>query len=180
MSGITTWSAVWQPSEIIIYPVAEDIGTTELADDGTSPAFIPAAAHSTAANSEASPGIAWTEDINMDQEGTLTVTSIYAEFEWQSRFLIGGGGGTTSSSKIQISGDGGTTFVDLTDNYDNTSATFTVRIRAGTGRWISSLTTGANQLQIRLVHWSDDGGGVATSEAQVRSNSYIRLTYAKT
>lgn len=167
-------------TDVIIYPVAEDLGTTEITTDGTSPAYMPAAAHSTAANAEGTPGVAWTEDINFEQEGTITLISIYAEFEWQTRFLIGAGGGTTSSSKIQISRDAGASWVDLTDNYDNTSATFTTRIRAGVGLWVTTIVAGVNQLGFRLVHWTNDGGGVATSEAQIRSNSYIRISYRKT
>ena len=165
--------------EVIIYPVAEDAGVTEAADDGTSPAYYPAAAHSTAANAEASPGVAWSEDIDLEQEGAITIISIYFEFEWQTRFLIGAGAGTQSSSKIQISRDGGTTWVDVTDNFNNTAATMTNRIRAAVGAWITTLVAGANQLQFRLVHWTDDAGAVATSEAQIRSNSYVRLSYRK-
>lgn len=165
--------------EVIIYPVAEDAGVIELADDGASPAYYPAAPHSTAANAEGAPGIAWSEDLDFEQEGTIDIISIYAEFEWQTRFLVGAGAGTQSSSKIQISRDGGTNWVDLTDNFNNGAAVMTNRIRAGVGRWITTIVAGANQLQLRLVHWTDDGGGVSTSEAQIRSNSYIRLTYRK-
>lgn len=165
--------------DVIIYPVAEDAGTDELADDGTAPAHYPAAAHSTNANAEGAPGVAWTEDVDFEQEGTITIISIYAEFEWQTRFLVGAGAGTQSSSKIQISRDGGANWVDLTDNFDNAAAVMTGRIRAGVGVWIPTIVAGANQLAFRLVHWTDDGGGVSTSEAQIRSNSYVRITYRK-
>jgi len=165
--------------EIIIYPVAEDAGVTELAQDGSDPPWYPAAAHSTAANAEGAPGVAWAEDINFEQEGAINIISIYAEFEWQTRFLVGAGAGTQSSSKIQISRDGGANWVDLTDNFNNAAAVMTVRIRAGVGLWIPTIVAGANQLQFRLVHWTDDGGAVSTSEAQIRSNSYVRVTYRK-
>ena len=165
--------------EVIIYPVAEDAGVTELAQDGSDPPWYPAAAHSTAANAEGAPGIAWTEDINFEQEGTITIISIYAEFEWQTRFLVGAGAGTQSSSKIQISRDGGAAWIDLTDNFNNAVAVMTNRIRAGVGLWIPTIVAGANQLMFRLVHWTDDVGAVSTSEAQVRSNSYVRITYRK-
>lgn len=165
--------------DVVIYPVSEDITGTEITDTGSAPIFMPTSAHSTTANAEGSAAAAWTETIDFEQIGVISIISVYWEFEWQSRFVIGGGGGTTSSSKIQVSGDGGTTWTDLTDNYDNTSATMTTRIRAGVGNILTSLSSGTNQLSMRLVHWTNDGGSVATSEAQIRSNSYIRLTYRK-
>ena len=165
--------------EVIIYPVAEDAGVTELAEDGSDPPWYPAAAHSTAANAEGAPGVAWSEDIDFEQAGTINIISIYAEFEWQTRFLVGAGAGTQSSSKIQISRDGGANWVDLTDNFNNAAAVMTNRFRAGVGLWIPTIVAGANQLQFRLVHWTDDGGAVSTSEAQIRSNSYVRVTYRK-
>jgi len=165
--------------EVIIYPVAEDAGITELAQDGSDPPWYPAAANSTAANAEGAPGVAWSEDIDFEQEGTINIISIYAEFEWQTRFLVGAGAGTQSSSKIQISRDGGANWVDLTDNFNNAAAVMTVRIRAGVGLWVPTIVAGANQLMFRGCHWTDDGGAVSTSEMQLRSNSYIRITYRK-
>lgn len=165
--------------EVVIYPVAEDAGVTEAADDGLAPAFYPVAAHSTNANAEGVPGVAWMEDIDFEQEGTINIISIYAEFEWQTRFLIGAGAGTQSSSKIQISRDAGANWVDLTDNFNNVNAAMTGRVRAGVGLWINTIVTGANQLALRLVHWTNDAGAVSTSEAQIRSNSYVHITYRK-
>ena len=165
--------------EIVIYPVAEDVATTELANDGTAPIYLPVAAASTAVVGEGAAVAAWTEDIDFEQAGTITIISIYAEFEWQTRFLIGAGNGVNSQSKIQISGNGGGAWVDLTDNYVNAAATMTNRIRAGVGAWITTVTAGANQLQFRLMHWVDSGTAVSTSEAQIRSNSYVRITYRK-
>lgn len=165
--------------DVVIYPVAEDAGVTELVDDGSSPAFYPAVAASTNAVGEGAAVAAWTEDINFEQEGTINVISIYAEFEWQTRFLIGAGNGVNSVSKIQISRDGGATFVDLTENFINPNAAMTARNREGVGLWIPTIVAGANQLQLRLVHWVDAGNGISTSEAQIRSNSFIRITYRK-
>ena len=165
--------------EIVIYPVAEDAGTTELSDDGTSPTYFPVAAASTAVVGEGNGVAAWTEDIPFEAEGTITIIAIYAEFEWQTRFLVGAGNGTNTESKIQISGDGGGSWVDLTDTYTHSTAAMTNRIRAGVGRWVSTITAGSNQLQFRLLHWVDVGTGVSTSEAQIRSNSYVRITYIK-
>ena len=165
--------------DVVIYPVAEDADVTELADDGAAPAFYPAVAHSTAANAEGAPGVAWSEAINFEQEGTITIISIYAEFEWQTRFLIGLGAGANSISKIQISRDAGANWVDLSDNFTNPAAVMTARNREGVGLWIPTIVAGVGQLMLRLVHWTDDPGGIATSEAQIRSNSYVRITYRK-
>lgn len=168
--------------EVIIYPVAEDLDTTELTDDGTSPAFMPAAAASTNSNSEAAPGVVLSEDINFEQAGTTTIISIYAEFRWQSKYTVGGGDATQSRSKVQISRDAGATWVDLTDNFNNASTVYVNRTRQGVGRWIPTVVAGANQLMVRLVHWTNDtvgGAGRSTSEAQLRSDSYLRITYRK-
>lgn len=168
--------------DVVIYLVAEDAATDEIADDGTSPAFYPAAAHSTDSNSEAVPGIAWTENINFEQEGTIDLISIYAEFEWQTKLTLEGGDATNSISKIQISRDGGATWVDVTDNFTNPAVDMTNRKRFGVGLWITLILAGYNQLQFRLCHWTDDsvgGIGRSTSEAQIRCNSYVRLTYRK-
>jgi hypothetical protein len=165
--------------DVVIYPVAEDAGTTELADDGSSPAYYPAAAHSTNAVGEGAAVAAWTEDINFEQQGNINIISIYAEFEWQTRFLIGAGNGVNSVSKIQMSRDGGANFIDLTDNFINPLAVMTARVREGVGLWIPTIVAGANQLVFRLLHWVDVGTGVSTSECQIRSNSFVRITYRK-
>ena len=165
--------------DVVIYLVAEDAGVIELADDGSSPAFYPAAAASTNVVGEVNAVVAWTEDINFEQDGTITVISIYAEFEWQTQFLIGAGNGVNSVSKIQISRDAGANWVDLTDNFTNPLAAMTARNREGVGLWITTIVAGANQLSFRLVHWVDAGTGVSTSEAQIRSNSFVRITYRK-
>lgn len=166
--------------EVVIYPVAEDVATTTLTNDGSSPIYMPAAAASTAAVGVGAAATAWSEDINFEQEGTVSVISIYAEFEWQTRFLVGAGNGTNTESKMQISSNGGGAWTDLTDTYTHNAAVMTNRRRAGTGRWITAVTTGANQLQFRLLHWVDVGTGVSTSEAQIRSNSYVAIAYLKT
>ena len=178
----TSISGKLNVQDVVIYPVAEDVSTDEIADDGTSPPYYPVAAHSTDSNAEVTPGVAWTEDIDFEQEGVVNLISIYAEFEWQTLVVVGGGDATNSLSKIQISRDGGATWVNLTDNFINPAIAMTNRIRAGVGLWIPTIVAGAAQLQFRLVHWTDDsvgGGGRSTSEAQIRSNSYVRITYRK-
>jgi predicted dehydrogenase len=138
---------------------------------------MPTSAATTSAANEGSAAVAWSEDVDFEQEGTITVVSIYAEFHWHTQYTDGGGS-DNSYSKIQITGDGGSTWVDLTDTFANpTTGATTIRERNGVGRWISAITSGANQLQFRLVHWVSNGSD--TSAARIRSNSYVRITYRK-
>jgi len=82
---------------------------------------------------------------------------------------------------MQISGNGGGAWVDVTDDFAHQGtrivASTSARIRAGSGKWLSTISTGANQLRIRLVHQTSNGSHAST--AQLRSSSYIRLTYLK-
>ena len=175
---LITWISSYQPQNVILYPTGPDTGTTEAVEEGISPSYFPTAAHSSAATLEATPGVAWSRLFTLLPQGTLTVLSIYVEFEWRARFVAGAGGGTTSSRKVQVSSDGGTTWVDTTDNFNTTAATLTNRIRAATGQWVTSVTGQDSRFGVRLVHWQN-GTGADRSEAQIRTNSYIRLTYVK-
>ena len=161
--------------ELIIYLTADEAGTTELTDDGTSPAYYPASAHSTTATSVTA---ALTKQITVESEATVTVSSMYIEAEWQTAIA---NAASISTSKVQISGDGGSSWVDVTDDFTNQgtdiTATASERIRAGSGKWLSTISTGANQLRIRLVHQTNNASHAST--AQFRSSSYIRLTYLK-
>ena len=161
--------------ELIIYLTADSAGTTEIADDGTSPPYYPSSAHSTTATSATA---ALTKQITVESEGTVTVSSMYVEAEWQTAIA---NAASTTTSKIQISGNGGSAWVDVTDDFahqgTSIAAATSDRIRAGSGKWLSTISTGANQLRIRLVHQTSNGSHAST--AQLRSSSYIRLTYLK-
>lgn len=157
--------------DVVIYPLAEDVGITVISDDGSSPPAYPLAGHAT---SSLTPVAAWTEDINFEANMSVTVISIYAELRWQTQIDNVAG---HSYSKVQISGDGGSTWQDMTDVFDNQVAALTDRTRKGVGQWLSAVVVGTNQLQMRLVHYVDDAA--RTSTAKMRSDSYIRLTYRK-
>lgn len=153
--------------DVVIYPGAEDRATTELNRDGMSPNYL---AESSQSNLDEAAGMAspaWTEDIDFEQSGTII--SIYAEMRWAQKQT----GGGTSSAKMQISGDGGSTWVDLTDNVTETGTSYADKTRAGVGRWITAITAGANQLQIRLCQW----GGTTSSQVKLREDSYLRIAY---
>lgn len=156
-----------------IYIVAEDIGTTEISDDGSSPALTAESSKSNANETAGEADPNWSEDIDFEPGGTTTIISIFYELHWQQKRT----GGTTSSGKLQISGDGGSSWVDVTDDITETGTTYADKTRIGTGRHITAVTAGSNQLQMRLVTWSADATSV---ETKMRSDSYIRPTYKKT
>lgn len=158
--------------EIVIYPVAEDIGTTEVDDDGTSPALTAEVSETNAneAAGETTPN--WSEDIDFETYGVITVIAIHYNLRWQQKRTAG----TTSSAKWQISGDGGTTWVDVTDNVTEVGAVYADKTRIGVGRHITTIKPGSNQLQLRLCAWTDG----TSVETKVRSDSYIRLAIKKT
>ena len=161
--------------ELIIYLTADSAGTAEITDDGTSPPYFPSTAHSTTATSATA---ALTKQITVESEGTITVLSMYIEAEWQTAIA---NAASTTTSKVQISGNGGSAWVDVTDDFahqgTDITATAADRIRAGSGKWLSTISTGANQLRLRLVHQTSNASHAST--AQLRSSSYIRLTYLK-
>ncbi len=158
-------------SDVVIYLVAEDQGTTEISDDGSSPAFTAqvSKAHATEGAGEADPN--WFEDIDFEGFGTITVVSIFYELHWQMKIT----GAGTGNAKLQISGDGGSNWVDVTDDITETGTSYVDKTRIGVGRHITTITKGSNQLQLRLVTWSN-----ATSvETKIRSDSYIWLACKK-
>ena len=161
--------------ELIIYLTADSAGTAEITDDGTSPPYFPSTAHSTTSTSATA---ALTKQITVESEGTITVLSMYIEAEWQTAVA---NAASTTTSKIQISGNGGSSWADVTDDFahqgTDIAATAADRIRAGSGKWLSTISTGANQLRLRLVHQTNNASHAST--AQLRSSSYIRLTYLK-
>ena len=103
---------------------------------------------------------------------------MYIEAEWQTAIA---NAASITTSKIQISGNGGSSWADVTDDFahqgTDIAATAADRIRAGSGKWLSTISTGANQLRLRLVHQTNNASHAST--AQLRSSSYIRLTYLK-
>jgi hypothetical protein len=157
-------------NEVIIYPTAEDSSTTALSDDGTSPAYLTAATHTGDTNWTD----AWTEDINFEQAGTISVISIYAEVEFEMKTSDAG---ATATARLQISGDGGGSWVTVTDELTTTSTAYVEKLRAGTGTWISAITAGANQLQFKLQHKISDGTKIVSTA--MRTSTYFRITYRK-
>ena len=157
--------------DVVIYLAAEDRATTELDSDGSSPNYLPESSQSNANEAAGEANPAWIENFDFEQNGTITVISIYAELHWAQKQT----GGGTSYVKIQISGDGGCTWVDMTDNVAETTSSYVDKTRIGVGRWITSITAGTNKLQLRACQW----GGTTSSEFKLREDSYLRITYRK-
>lgn len=164
---------------LILYPVAKDMGTAEIADDGTSPALTGAVSQSNKTEGEGEGTPAWLEIIDLEQVGTTTIISMFLEFHWQQQFTVGGGAGTITSAKIQISGDGGGSWVDVTDNVTENNVAYQDKTRIGIGVHIPTIAAGVNRLQLRLCAWTDDGGGVSTVETKMRSDTFMRISYRK-
>jgi len=163
-------------NEVIVYPAGITLGTAAIADDGTDPAYTPS--NTTTANISSNT-VGWTASADVSEATLLNVVSLFAEFEWQSRFNANSGNGTSSQSKVQISGNGGTSWVDLTDTFTNTATSLTTHIRAGTGKWLSQISKGTNQLSFRLIHGVASNDGTSQSIVQVRSTSYVRIGHYK-
>ena len=163
-------------NEVIVYPAGITLGTAAIDDNGVNPAYT--SSHTATANLSSNT-VGWTISISVSEANVLNIASLFIEFEWQSRFNANSGNGTSSQSKVQISGNGGTSWVDLTDTFTNTATTLTTQIRAGTGKWLSQINKGGSQLQFRLIHGVASNDGTSQSIIQVRSNSYIRIGHYK-
>jgi len=175
--GLSTPFPSIQPlNEVIVYPAGITLGTAAITDDGVSPAYVPS--HTTTANISSNT-VGWTVSATVSEATLLNIVSLFAEFEWQSRFNANSGSGTSSQSKIQISGNSGTTWVDLTDTFTNTATSLTTHIRAGTGKWLTQINQGTNQLSFRLIHGVASNDGTSQSIVQVRSTSYVRIGHSK-
>lgn len=75
-------------------------------------------------------------------------------------------------SKLQVSGDGGTTWFDVTDDI----LTGLDVERAGSGIWIPSINTGSNKFRIRLVGKSTTGG---VETVRISRDSYMIIIINK-
>lgn len=174
--GLSTPISVQPLNEVIVYPAGITLGTATISDNGTSPAYT--SAHTATANISSNT-VGWTASVSLSEANILNIASFFIEFEWQSRFNANSGNGASSQSKVQISGNAGTSWVDLTDTFTNTATSLTTQIRAGTGKWLTQINKGANQLQFRLIHGVGSNDGTSQSIVQVRSNSYVRIGHYK-
>ena len=155
-------------NDFVIYLAAEDMAATELTDNGSSPVFTAEVSKTTANEAAGVASPAWSEDYNLEQAMTVNLVSVFMDLEAQLKIT----GSGTGYAKWQMSGDGGATWVDVTDNFSTTSTDFEDFIRIGVGVPFAVIVAGANQLQARLCTWT----GATSVQSKIRSNTYIRVT----
>jgi hypothetical protein len=155
--------------DVVVYLAAEDVSTTELTDNGSSIIYLAEVTKNNANEAAGQTNPAWTEDFNLEQVLAMNIVSVFLELE--AYIKITGSG--TGYAKWQLSNDGGSTWVDVTDNFSTTSTSYSTFKRVGVMVPFSSISAGANKFQARLCTWT----GATSVESKVRSNSYVRITY---
>lgn len=100
----------------------------------------------------------------VDTNGIISVQDIFLD--------IFSDNSANAVSKLQISGDGGTNWIDVTDKIP----TGLDIERAGAGLWISSIQTGENKLKIRIVGKSTDG---LAATVRVSRDTYMQMIINK-
>lgn len=105
----------------------------------------------------------YTAKYTIDTNGVITLNDVYM---FSSSFNDANG-----VSQIQISGDGGNTFVPMTDETPSGQLD-----RVGPGLWITNIQTGNDQFQIKVVGKSTDG-----LDATIRLDiiSYVYIVFNK-
>lgn len=111
-----------------------------------------------------------TTSYTIDVSGVLSVKDIYIQVLTDND--------ANGECKIQISGDGGSTFVDMTGDI----GTGTDLTTGGPGLWISSIDIGANKLQIRVLGRSTNGSpaDIKISNRFILNQSIIEMIVNKT
>lgn len=100
----------------------------------------------------------------VDTNGVLTVVNIFLTMFIKNT--------VAGESKLQISGNGGTTWVDVTDAI----GVGTDIERTGPGLWITNIQVGTDKLMFRLLGRSTTG---ALSIIGIRSDSFLTIVYNK-
>lgn len=95
----------------------------------------------------------------IDKDRPVSVLNIYFDIFHFANIFPG-------ICKLQISGDGGTTWVDATDEVSSGG-------RTGPGLWITTINKGENQFKIRLVGKSSTG---ALGTIKLHMASFIDIT----
>ena len=111
------------------------------------------------------PNAPYTATYTVDTDGHIIVVMIQLSIMFSNNSANG-------ESKLQVSGDGGVTFVDIT----NAIPTGVGQSRSGSGLWIPEIQAGINKLQFRVVGRSTDG---ALATINVRTDTEIVIVINK-
>lgn len=103
----------------------------------------------------------------VEDVGFIEMLSMFTALGWN---MLGNG-----QWRWQVSGDGGTTWVTLTEVTSNTGV-FTTVNRGGAGLWLSSIDIGANKFHVRFQTRAVAG---TVSTQILDTSSFIRLLYRK-
>ncbi|MFH1031128.1 MAG: hypothetical protein V1767_00955 [Chloroflexota bacterium] len=162
--------------EVEIPLLSPTLGVAVLANDGTN---LPYSAPNTTVLGVGAPAVGWQGIYNFEQNNAIEVTGLELYLEWQSMFTVGAGVGTDTTSRVEMSVNGGGAWTAVTDWFTHANAALTTRVRAGVGRWQNIIISGVDQLRFRLVHYVGAADGVSQSTVQMRSSSRVIITYRK-
>lgn len=108
----------------------------------------------------------FTSTYTIDTNGKINVFEIRL-FMRMSNDALGG-------AKLQISGDGGSTFVDVTNEIGGGA----IILRIGPGLWINKIDAGLDKFQIRVL--GRDASGIGFSRTfRIRADSFIDILMVK-
>lgn len=107
---------------------------------------------------------AFTSSYTVDKHGSITVNSIY--------FAMVTNNDANAQCKIQVSGDGGSTWVDVTGDVGSGVDIPT----SSAGLWINSINIGDNQLKIRVLIKSTNGAAATT---RIKQDAAMRFVINK-
>ena len=146
-------------SRLTIELIASLVGT-DIADASQSELFYSEIGTTTNLNYET----LYTAKYTIDENGILNVINMYLFSLWFND--------NNARSKLQVSGDGGITWTDITDDIINGIDLE----KTGPGLWITNISIGTNMFQFRILGKSTDGN-VAT--IKLNTASYIDFMIQK-
>jgi len=157
--------------EFTLYITADDLAA-EITGDGTT-RYTAESSKANYSEVEAEANPAWHPDIYINIPFEVDILDLYAELYWAQKAT---GGETMSYAKWQITGDGGSTWVDITDNVEEGGAVYVDKTRKGTTLALKTIQGGSGRFAIRLCTWIVDGD---TVEVKVREDTYLKLVVRK-
>ena len=99
----------------------------------------------------------------LEPDGVNNLFYVYVYLDW---YVSGKG-----SMRWQISGDGGDTWVTVTEDIDFNEVGLTNYFRYGSGEWITSVSNGDNKLQLRFQVKASEG----TISSEIVDSSFLAI-----